>query len=123
MVHVRVQELHFQWISDIYYYSGREAPTLKMGFFFLGSTSGLYLIGWHAANMSSMSSDEECNVKCALLAQLGSMDCLLERSYHIHTPAAVHPLIFIEHFGLGRFPTAKPSPRVVGQCYSVRSSQ
>ena len=63
-------------------------PTLKMGFFFLGSTSGLYLIGWRAANMSSMSSGEECNVKCALLVQLGSMDCLLERSYHIHTPAA-----------------------------------
>ena len=55
------------------YYSGREAPSLKMGFVCFsfvclfvcvlgGSTYGLMLIGWHAANMSSMSSGKEQNV-------------------------------------------------------------
>ena len=44
------------------YYSGHESPSLKMGSFWGGSTSGLMLIGWHAANMSSVSSGKERNV-------------------------------------------------------------
>ena len=65
-------------------------------FFGGGSTSGLMLIGWHAANMSTMSSGEERNVgqiNELCFAKFGSADCLLKRSYHVqmHTAAAVDP--------------------------------
>ena len=77
-------------------YSATEAPNLKKGFFFLGSTSGLYT-DWltrcqYVINFIWQRTKCEWEkVKCAFLAWLGSMNCLLERSYYVqtHTPAAV----------------------------------
>ena len=66
---------------------------------FLGGTRlpVFMLIGWRAANNHVVCSwakySWENDMEQALLTQLGYMDCLLERSYHLqtHSPAAVDP--------------------------------
>ena len=81
-------------------YSGRELPYVVVVFFFFrggGRLPVFMLIGWRAANNHVVCSwakySWENDMEQALLTQLGHMDCLLERSYHLqtHSPAAVDP--------------------------------
>ena len=67
--------------SNIFSYSDREAPILNMGRVFSGGGGvvdvPLMPIGWRAANMSAMSSDEnEMWQREVCFASLGSMGCL-----------------------------------------------
>ena len=94
------------------FYSGLEATILKIGSvcfsysYFLGSTSGLMLIGWRAANMSLMSS-------CALL------DCA-HITYKRYASCGRPTLTFIQRFVLGRsVPTAKPLLLFWNKVYSI----
>ena len=69
---------------NIFSYSDREAPILNMGPFFFSGGGGsggvdvpLMPIGWRAANMSTMSTDEkEMWQREVCFASLGSMDRL-----------------------------------------------
>ena len=117
----------FPKLSNWLYYSGREAPSLKMGsfcfsyyyyyYFFLVSTSGLMLIGWNATNMSSMSSGEERNVgewSVLCFLALWTVWTLISRR-NAYAGCGRPALNFIECFELGslRSDTAKPFHQLV----------
>ena len=87
-----------------------------MGFFLGGeggvSTSALYA-DWLArrqCHQCHLAKNEMASEVRALLAKLGSMDCLLERSYYVktHTPATSQSLLVTEKMRqiLPHFPVA-----------------